>query len=129
FLTGDDARLYYREELYKVQAKVFRIDDVLPQQTRNIFENLWHSGSKPVTTEDMKERTKNRGKVIDVYDLTGSNCTTLTVQALRDSGTKIFDTTYISTTTQLPVEGKEDFAIPLSLEHYLMKKSRNLSLM
>ena len=44
FLTGDDARLYYREELYKYQARVFQIDDVTTEETRRIFESLWNSG-------------------------------------------------------------------------------------
>ncbi|HEO9145004.1 TPA: PAAR domain-containing protein, partial [Enterobacter asburiae] len=101
FLTGDDARLYYREELYKVRARVFQIDDVTPEETRRIFESLWNSGTTPVFTNSMGERTKRNGKVIDVYDLTGSNCTTHTVKAIRKAGTNIFDTSYTSTTTQL----------------------------
>ncbi len=129
FLTGDDARLYYREELYKVQARVFRIDDVTPGETRKIFETLWSSGNTPIFTDSMGDRTKRRGKVIDVYDLTGSNCTTHTVQAIREAGTKIFNTSYTSTTTQLPIEGEEDFTIPVSLQRYLMKKSSDFSSM
>ncbi|HEX4501928.1 MAG TPA: PAAR domain-containing protein [Scandinavium sp.] len=129
FLTGDDARLYYRQELYKVQAKVFQIDDVTPVETRHIFETLWNSGNTPIFTEKMGDRTKRRGKVIDVYDLTGSNCTTHTVQAIQEAGTKIFDTSYKSTTTQLPIDGEEDFTIPVSLQRYLMEKSGDLSSM
>ena len=104
FLTGDDARLYYREELYKYQVRVFQIEDVTPEETRRIFESLWNSGKTPVFTDAMGDRTKRRGKVIDVYDLTGSNCTTHTVQVIREAGTKIFDTSYTSTTTQLRFE-------------------------
>ena len=129
FLTGDDARLYYREELYKYQARVFRIDDVTPEETRRIFESLWNSGKTPVFTDTMGDRTKRRGKVIDVYDLTGSNCTTHTVQGLREAGTKIFDTSYTSTTTQLRIDNEEDFTIPVSVQSYLMEKSRDLSSM
>lgn len=129
FLTGDDARLYYREELYKYQARVFQIDDVTPEETRRIFESLWNSGKTPVFTDSMGDRTKRRGKVIDVYDLTGSNCTTHTVQAIREAGTKIFNTSYTSTTTQLHIEGEEDFTIPVSLQRYLTDKSSELSSM
>lgn len=129
FLTGDDARLYYREELYKVQARVFQIDDVTPEKARQIFESLWNSGKTPIFTDAMGDRTKRRGKVIDVYDLTGSNCTTHTVQAIREAGTKIFDTSYTSTTTQLPIAGEEDFTIPVSLQLYLEEKSGDLSSM
>ncbi|WP_313108831.1 PAAR domain-containing protein [Atlantibacter sp.] len=129
FLTGDDARLYYREELYKVQARVFQIDDVTPDETRRIFESLWNSGKTPVFTDAMGDRTKRRGKVIDVYDLTGSNCTTHTVQVISEAGTKIFDTSYTSTTTQLRIDNEEDFTIPVSLQRYLTEKSGDLSSM
>jgi len=129
FLTGDDARLYYREELYKYQARVFQIDDVTSEETRRIFESLWNSGKTPVFTDAMGDRTKRRGKVIDVYDLTGSNCTTHTVQVIREAGTKIFDTSYTSTTTQLRIENEEDFTIPVSLQRYLTEKSDALSSM
>lgn len=129
FLTGDDARLYYREELYKYQARVFQIDDVTPEETRRIFESLWNSGKTPVFTDAMGDRTKRRGKVIDVYDLTGSNCTTHTVQAIREAGTKIFDTSYTSTTTKLRIENEEDFTIPVALQRYLTEKSCALSSM
>ena len=129
FLTGDDARLYYREELYKYQARVFQIDDVTTEETRRIFESLWNSGKTPVFTEAMGDRTKRRGKVIDVYDLTGSNCTTHTVQVIREAGTKIFDTSYTSTTTQLRIDNEEDFTIPVSLQRYLTEKSGDLSSM
>lgn len=129
FLTGDDARLYYREELYKYHARVFQIDDVTPDETRRIFESLWNSGKTPVFTDVMGDRTKRRGKVIDVYDLTGSNCRTHTVQVIREAGTKIFDASYTSTTTQLRIGSEEEFTIPLSLQRYLTEKSGDLSSM
>ena len=129
FLTGDDARLYYREELYKYQARVFQIDDVTTEETRRIFESLWNSGKTPVFTEAMGDRTKRRGKVIDVYDLTGSNCTTHTVQVIREAGKKIVYTSYTSTTTQLRIDNEEDFTIPVSLQRYLTEKSGDLSSM
>lgn len=129
FLTGDDARLYYREELYKYHARVFQIDDVTPDETRRIFESLWNSGKTPVLTAAMGDRTKRRGKVIDVYDLTGSNCTTHTVQVIREAGTKIFDTSYTSTRTQLRIDSDEEFTIPVSLQRYLTEKSGDLSSM
>ncbi|WNN47343.1 PAAR domain-containing protein [Siccibacter colletis] len=129
FFTGEDARSYYREELYKVNARVFNIDDASIAETRSLFENLWNSGAKPIPTEKMGERTKRRGRVINVYDLTGSNCTTHTVQVIRKSGSNIFETGYTSTTVQLPIESEEDFAVPLSLQNYLIRKSSSLSSM
>jgi hypothetical protein len=57
FLTGDDARLYYREELYKYQARVFPDRRCYYGETRRIFESLWNSGKTPVFTEAMGDRT------------------------------------------------------------------------
>ncbi|EMP2052222.1 TPA: PAAR domain-containing protein [Enterobacter kobei] len=129
YFTGEDARGYYREELYKVNARVFRIDDASIVATRSFFEDLWLSGTKPKVTDKMGERTQRRGRVIDIYDLTGSNCTTHTVQAISEAGSRVFDTVYTSTTTQLSIEGEEDFAVPLSLQKYLVNKSRALNAM
>ena len=78
------------------------------------FLNLYGTPVKPVFTDAMGDRTKRRGKVIDVYDLTGSNCTTHTVQMIKEAGTKIFDTSFTSTTTQLRIKMKK-----ISLSPYL----------
>lgn len=129
FFIEDDARSYYREELYKVKARVFQIDNASIVVTRSLFENLWNTGEKPILTEKMGERTKRRGRVIDIYDLTGSNCTTHTVKLIREAGSKIFETNYISTSTQLPIEGREDFTVPLSLQNYRVRKSSSLNSM
>ncbi len=129
FMRGDDARLYYREELYQREAEVYRINDVGLFSARDAFQKLWNSGTKPVVTKDMGDRTKRNGRVIDEYDLTGSNCTTHTVNAISEAGSHIFDTRYVSTTTGIPIEGHEDFTIPTSLKKYLSEKSNDLSSM
>ena len=46
FLLDEDARVYYRSELYEMGARVFRIDDADPVKTRAFFEDLWNR-SKP----------------------------------------------------------------------------------
>lgn len=129
FFIEEDARSYYREEIYKINARVFKIDDASVVETRSLFENLWSSGEKPIPTEKMGERTKRRRRVIDVYDLTSSNCTTHTVQVIRKSGSNIFETSFTSTATQLLIESEEDFAVPLSLQNYLIRKSSSLNAM
>ncbi|HDC4808205.1 TPA: PAAR domain-containing protein, partial [Enterobacter cloacae] len=48
---------------------------------------------------------------------------------IRKSGSNVFETSYTSTTTQLPIESEEDFAVPLSLQNYLIRKSSSLSSM
>lgn len=129
FMKGDDARLYYREELYQREAVVYKINDVGLFSAKSEFQKLWNSGTKPLVTKDMGERTKRNGRVIDEYDLTGSNCTTHTVNAINKAGSHVFDTLYVSTTTGIPIEGHEDFTIPTSLKKYLSEKSRDLSSM
>ncbi|SFT52566.1 Zn-binding Pro-Ala-Ala-Arg (PAAR) domain-containing protein, incolved in TypeVI secretion [Kosakonia arachidis] len=128
FMKGDDARLYYREELYQREAVVYKINDVGLLRARDVFQKLWDSGTTPQVTKDMGERTKRNGKVIDGYHLTGSNCTTHTVNAISKAGSHVFNTRYVST-TGIPIEGHEDFTIPTSLKKYLSNKSRELSSM
>ena len=129
YLIDKDALLYYREELYGKDAKVFKVDDADIKVTRQLFEDRWNMGTSLVNSDDMGDRTRRRGRVIDVYDLTGRNCTTHTVKAIRDAGSKIFETSYTPLTTQFPIEGEEDFTIPVSLQKYLVGKSKTLSSM
>lgn len=56
FLQFEDARKYYREELYQEEAKVFIITDADPVIARMYFERLWNSGSQ------VKETVKMGGK-------------------------------------------------------------------
>lgn len=129
FLIGDDARLYYREELYGANARVFRITEQPMQEIRKVLESWWNAGTHPVITKDMGERTRRRGRVIDVYDLTGSNCTTHTVKAMKAAGSDIFDVSYTSTTTQMPISKDDDFTVPVSLQNHLATLSADISSM
>lgn len=110
-------------------ARVFRIDDADPKITRKFFENLWNGGVTPIQTLNMQDATKRRGRTIDKYDVTGSNCTTHSVEGIKYAGSKVFENSYTSMTTQLPIEIKEDFTIPLSLQNYLVAKSADFSSM
>ncbi|MBI0575616.1 hypothetical protein F6Q01_24810, partial [Pectobacterium parmentieri] len=76
FLQFEDARTYYREELYKMEAKAFVITDADPTIARLYFEKLWRSGGKVKETIKMGESTKRNGRTVDQYDVTGVNCTT-----------------------------------------------------
>ncbi len=80
FFQDEDARKYYRYELYEMGARAFRIDDADPKITRKFFENLWNGGVAPIQTPNMQDGTKRRGRTIDKYDVTGSNCTTHSVE-------------------------------------------------
>ncbi|MEG9465275.1 MULTISPECIES: PAAR domain-containing protein [Enterobacter] len=128
FMKGDDARDYYRKELYENNARVFKINDAVIPETRAFFENLWQEGRKPIGIEE-NSATARTGHSIDSYDVTGSNCTTHTVAGIKAAGSSIFDTSYRSTSTQLPIESEEHFTIPISLQSYLLSKSCSLQSM
>ncbi|WP_312312218.1 PAAR domain-containing protein [Atlantibacter sp.] len=128
FMKGDDARDYYRKELYENNARVFKINDAGIPETRAFFENLWKEGRKPIGIEE-NSATDRTGRSIDSYDVTGSNCTTHTVTGIKAAGSTIFDTSYSSKSTQLPIESEEHFTIPVSLQNYLFSKSRSLQSM
>ncbi|WP_439329720.1 hypothetical protein [Enterobacter hormaechei] len=129
FLQGEDARVYYRAELYRMGARAFRIDDADPTKTRQFFEDLWNKGEPAIRTSEMKETTRRRGRTIDEYDVTGNNCTTHSVEGIKFAGSRIFEHNYTSTTTQIPIESAEDFTIPVSLQRYLESKSSDFSSM
>lgn len=129
FLQDEDARVYYRAELYRMGAKAFRIDDADPTKTRQFFEDLWNKSEPAIRTSEMKETTQRRGHTIDEYDVTGNNCTTHSVEGIKFAGSKVFEHNYISTTTHIPIESEEDFTIPVSLQRYLESKSSDFSSM
>lgn len=139
FFEGDDARSYYQDELYKMDAHVFKINDANPISVREFFESLWYAAKPAIPTKGMTDRVKSRGRTIDVYDVTGNNCTTHSVAAIKYSGSKIFDTQYIPPAVSTPVGGflssqlsvdtEIDFTIPFSLQRYLVEKNSDFSSM
>jgi uncharacterized Zn-binding protein involved in type VI secretion len=129
FLQDEDARVYYRSELYEMGARVFRIDDADPVKTRAFFEDLWNSSKPALQTSKMPETTRRRGHTIDEYDVTGSNCTTHSVAGIKFAGSTVFEHGYTSTTTQLPIEAEEDFTVPVSLQRFLISKGGDMSSM
>ncbi|MFP1723529.1 hypothetical protein ACLECU_08595 [Lonsdalea quercina] len=128
FLQFEDARRYYREELYQTEAKVFLITDADPVIARMYFEKLWRSGSKVKETIKMGENTKRNGRTIDQYDVTGVNCTTHATKGVKIAGTQIFKGGY-TTNSQINVNYEEDFSIPVSLRRYLESKSKENSML
>ncbi|EAW8149233.1 hypothetical protein I7044_004064 [Salmonella enterica subsp. enterica] len=139
FFEGDDARSYYQYEIYRMKARVFKINDANPVLVREFFERLWNAAKPPVSTKSMTDRVKSRGRTIDVYDVTGNNCTTHSVAAIKYSGSKLFETKYILPapsfpvdavpSIQRPVETEIDFTIPYSLQRYLVEKNADFSSM
>ncbi|EPW3924146.1 PAAR domain-containing protein [Enterobacter sichuanensis] len=129
FLQDEDARVYYRSELYEMGARVFRIDDADPMKTRAFFEDLWNNSKPAIQTSKMPETTRRRGHTIDEYDVTGSNCTTHSVAGIKFAGSTVFEHGYTSTTPQLPIEAEEDFTVPVSLQRFLIAKGGDMSSM
>ncbi|WP_288789246.1 PAAR domain-containing protein [uncultured Enterobacter sp.] len=129
FLQDEDARVYYRSELYEMGARVFRIDDADPMKTRAFFEDLWNNSKPAIQTPKMPETTRRRGHTIDEYDVTGSNCTTHSVAGIKFAGSTVFEHGYTSTTTQLPIKAEEDFTVPVSLQRFLIAKGGDMSSM
>ncbi|KHT15529.1 hypothetical protein [Pectobacterium brasiliense] len=122
FLQFEDARTYYREELYQTEAKVFLITDANPAIARLYFEKLWRSGGKVKETIKMGESTKRNGRTVDQYDVTGVNCTTHATKGVKIAGSQIFEGGY-TTHSQIRINYEEDFAVPVSLQRYLERKS------
>lgn len=129
FLQDEDARDYYRSELYEKGARVFRIDDADPVRIRKFFEELWSNSKPAIQTAKMPETTRRRGHTIDEYDVTGNNCTTHSVEGIKFAGSMVFEHGYTSTTTQLPIGAEEDFTVPVSLQRFLSAKSSDMSSM
>lgn len=129
FLQDEDARVYYRSELYEMSARVFRIDDADPELTREFFEDRWNSSKPSLQTSNMKATTRRRGRTIDRYDVTGRNCTTHSVEGIKFAGSRVFEHGYTSTTTQLTIDAEEDFIIPVSLQRFLIGKGGDMSSM
>ncbi|MBN3051352.1 hypothetical protein H4F45_07645 [Pectobacterium brasiliense] len=128
FLQFEDARTYYREELYQTEAKVFLITDANPAIARLYFEKLWRSGGKVKETIKMGESTKRNGRTVDQYDVTGVNCTTHTTKGVKIAGSQIFKGGY-TTHSQMRIDYEEDFAVPVSLQRYLERKSGESSML
>ncbi|MFT4271805.1 MAG: PAAR domain-containing protein [Pantoea sp.] len=129
FLKDEDAEVYYKKELHRMNARVFRIDDADKRLIRTYFEDLWIKGNPAIQTEKMNETTKRRGRTIDEYDVTGNNCTTHSVSGIKLSGSKLFKSGYTSLTTHLPIEAEDDFTVPISLQRHLAKRAADMSSM
>lgn len=127
FFKFEDARSYYAEELYAKEARVFVINDADIAITRKYFERLWENGVPAIQTPDMGEKTRKYGHTIDQYDVTGKNCTTHATDGLKMAGSSVFKGGY-TTNSLMRIESEEDFAVPVSLQRYLLKKSGDISM-
>lgn len=107
-MTDRKAIEYCETELYKLEAKVFKIMDVEKDTVMSIYNTLWSS------SDEVPDKKPNPdGRVIDRYDVTGNNCTTHTVEGLRKAGSDVFES---------------DYTIPLSLEKHLIDQSNSFDM-
>ncbi|WP_434526041.1 hypothetical protein [Photorhabdus asymbiotica] len=100
-------------ELYRMEAQVYNIRDANIFAIMGYFKSLWNTGKK-IGGTSISESTKKFEKVIDVYDVTGANCTTHSVKALNYAGSSVFQRKNI-----FSVNYTEDFTIPYSLRIYM----------
>lgn len=130
--TGEGVLLRYTEQsahdymftnLYKYQAKVYLITDAKIPNVQRFFDAIYNSSNERPDKENTPQRAKNYGRVVDTYDLTGNNCTTYVVDALKKAGSRVFNADWLGI-----VKYTEDFMIPASLMRFLDDKSTSFDL-
>ena len=114
--NGEKAAEYINTELHRMKAEAFLIKDASDAKVRKYFDDQY-SASNTIPTSDNKDINRN-GKVVDTYSLFGNNCTTKSCDAVKYSGSKIFDV------DGLIFDYDEDFTIPSSLQDYLKDISK-----
>ena len=115
---------YIKDVLYKKNGKGYQIKDVSEDIVSSLFDAKWNSSNEKPDSNMAGEDTKEYGKVIDKYDVTGNNCTSVTCQVLKDAGTKIFNVNAGFYSYE------EDFMNPRYLQDFLEKKkntNRNIT--
>lgn len=125
-ISRDSARQvqdYYTKELYRMSAHVFLITDVDCENTLAIFDALWDSSNVKPDGKNTSDEIKEHGRVIDRYDITGNNCTTISTNGLKKAGTKIFDVKLYG-----DLGYSEDFTIPSSLDLYLSRMASGVNM-
>ncbi len=114
------SRDYLGEQLYRMQARVFKVLDADKILIDGYLSGIYTDSGK-TSINPRGTMTRQFGKVIDQYDLTGNNCTTHSVKAIRFGGSRIFDRNLIGFTYS------EDFTIPGSLMRYMQKVSGDVA--
>jgi hypothetical protein len=101
---GKEAANYIRTELYRMEAKVFRIKNADENAVRKFFEDKYNQGNK--IDSDSKD-INTFGREIDKYFILSNNCTTLSIKGIKAGGSDVFD--------------GDGFIIPKSLQNFLEK--------
>lgn len=139
-----NAREYYQQELYRMESRSFKISDVEEDLTLAILQKKWLSSSVQPKGDNFKES----GRIVGKYDLTGNNCTTMSVNSIKMAGSKIFETTFNRSNPNMAkaaslssmaggmavnvlgnIAYTEDFVIPSSLEKHLSQLASSSDLL
>ena len=120
-LSETSAMKYYRHELYKMGARVFKILDADRDLTERYLNTVYLSGNRSPNTS--RPDSLRYGRVIDTYDLTGNNCTTHSVKAIRAAGSSVFQVQLLG------IQYTEDFTIPASLQRHLQQVNASASML
>lgn len=129
YLVGESARDNYRDELYRKQARVFLIADADIVKIRLFFETAWAAGKKVGPLPEDKKVTQERGRIIDGYDVTGSNCATHSQQGISAAGSTVFTTEVMLREIDPAGLAEQDFTIPTSVQRWLLRKARSVKFM
>jgi RHS repeat-associated protein len=113
---GGNAEEYVSKELFRLEARAFKIDDLEDDvKIRKMLDATLDKFDAAPTTSN--EKIKSNGKVIGVYDLFSNNCTSITCDIVKIGGTQIFEEESI-----IGIDYDEDFLIPTSLQDFLIIK-------
>ncbi len=85
-----EAMEYMRKALYLVNSSVYKINDINFDNVTKFFDPIWNN-SNNIPPKGGTAYIESAGKIIDEYKIFSRNCTTITCDALKAAGSKIFD--------------------------------------
>ena len=108
-MKGKEALEYIKNEITKMEARVYEVLSGNDEKVDKHFKNLFDSSDKKPSTKSY--RKAENARVIDEYDLLDNNCTTKSLEAISIGTNGEFDIESISPSnldTQLYYENKKD---------------------
>ena len=108
-MKGKEALEYIKNEITKMEARVYEVLSGNDEKVDKHFKNLFDSSDKKPSTKSY--RNAENARVVDEYDLLDNNCTTKSLEAISIGTNGEFDIESISPSnldTQLYYENKKD---------------------
>ncbi len=115
-LENEAAEKYMKTELYRMEANAYIVSDANDSQICHFFDSQFNSSTE--LPQSGKHDIDTYGKIVDKYYLFGNNCTTKSCNAIKSSGSQIFNDQGI-------LGYDEDFVIPSSLKDFLQENAIN----